>query len=163
MPSHAADELLPIGEVAVRAGIAPSALRFYESEGLISAERSAGGRRLFPRSVLRRLAFVQAAQRVGLTLEEVRAALATLPRERTPTKGDWARLSRGWRDRLDAEIAALVLLRDELDACIGCGCLSLRSCALYNPDDAAGATGPGARYLGATTSAEVLADRRDPG
>ena len=156
MATHDADELLPIGEVAERAGVATSALRFYEEQGLIAAQRTAGGQRVFPRAVLRRLAFIQAAQRVGLSLEEVRTALASLPRERTPTKADWTRVSRGWRDRLDQEIAALVLLRDDLDSCIGCGCLSLRSCALYNPGDAASAAGTGARYLGATTSAEVL-------
>ena len=149
---------LSIGEVASRAGVATSALRYYEERGLIAAERGPDGRRRFHRDVLRRVAFIQAAQRLGLTLEEIAAALATLPGGRTPTKADWSALSRRWRARLDAEIAALERLRDDLDACIGCGCLSLRACALYNPGDAAGATGVGARYLGDTTSAQVLAE-----
>jgi MerR family redox-sensitive transcriptional activator SoxR len=140
-------ELLPIGEVAARSGLAPSALRHYEAEGLITASRTPGGARRFPRSVLRRLAFVRAAQNVGLSLPEIRAALATLPDARTPSARDWARLSAGWRDRLDAQIAALEQLRDGLSSCIGCGCLSLTACALSNPGDAAAAEGPGARRL----------------
>lgn len=152
-------DLMRIGEVAERAGIATSALRYYEEVGLIASGRTPTGQRRYPRDVLRRLAFIQAAQRVGLTLEEIAAALATLPGGRTPTTADWARLSRAWRARLDAEIASLERLRDDLTSCIGCGCLSLRSCALYNPDDAAGrhGTGTGARYLDDLTSAEVLA------
>ncbi len=140
-------ELLAIGEVAARAGLAPSALRHYEAEGLVTATRTPGGARRFPRSVLRRLAFVRAAQNVGLSLPEIREALATLPDGRTPSARDWAQLSGGWRDRLDAQIAALEQLRDGLSACIGCGCLSLTSCALSNPGDAAAAEGPGARRL----------------
>jgi MerR family transcriptional regulator, redox-sensitive transcriptional activator SoxR len=140
-------EPLAIGEVAARAGLAPSALRYYEAEGLITATRTPGGARRYPRSVLRRLAFVRAAQNVGLSLPEIRAALATLPDGRTPSARDWTRLSRGWRDRLDAQIAALEQLRDGLSGCIGCGCLSLTSCALSNPGDAAAAEGPGARRL----------------
>ncbi|MGY1787004.1 redox-sensitive transcriptional activator SoxR [Geodermatophilus sp. SYSU D00698] len=140
-------ELLAIGEVAARSGLAPSALRYYEAEGLIAASRTPGGARRYPRSVLRRLAFVRAAQNVGLSLPEIRGALATLPDGRTPSARDWARLSRGWRDRLDARIAALEQLRDGLSSCIGCGCLSLTSCALSNPGDAAAAEGPGARRL----------------
>jgi MerR family transcriptional regulator, redox-sensitive transcriptional activator SoxR len=140
-------ELLPIGDVARRSGLAASALRYYEREGLIAAVRSAGGRRGFERSVLRRLAFVRAAQSVGLSLDEIRAALATLPSGRTPTKADWAVLSRGWQARLDDQIAALQTLRDGLTSCIGCGCLSLDRCALSNPDDVAGRAGPGARFL----------------
>jgi len=140
-------DLLPIGEVAHRSGVAASALRYYESRGLLGSTRTPGGHRLFHRSVLRRLAFVRAAQNVGLTLEEVAEALATLPSSRTPTKADWARLSRAWQARLDEQIAGLVALRDGLTTCIGCGCLSLRRCALSNPHDEAGATGPGARYL----------------
>ena len=140
-------ELLSIGEVAARAGVAPSALRYYEQQGLVSATRTPGGARRYPRSVLRRLAFVRAAQNVGLSLTEIRAALATLPADRPPTARDWARLSRSWRDRLDEQIAALVQLRDGLTSCIGCGCLSLRRCALSNPGDAAGGAGPGARWL----------------
>lgn len=141
------DDLLTIGEVARRSGVAPSALRYYEARGLLGTTRTAGGHRLFHRGVLRRLAFVRAAQNVGLTLEEVAAALATLPASRTPTKADWARLSRAWQARLDEQIAALEKLRDGLTSCIGCGCLSLRRCALSNPDDELGTAGPGARYL----------------
>jgi MerR family redox-sensitive transcriptional activator SoxR len=142
-----AADLLTIGEVAHRAGIAHSALRYYEREGLISAVRSPGGQRRYPRGVLRRLAFVRAAQNVGLSLEEIRTALATLPEARTPTKADWARLSGSWRSRLDEQINGLIALRDGLSSCIGCGCLSLRRCALSNPDDVVGAAGPGPRFL----------------
>lgn len=138
---------LSIGEVAERTGVATSALRYYEAEGLIRAERSEGGQRRYPREVLRRVAFVRVAQRVGLTLEEIRTALATLPNGRTPTKADWRRLSQGWRPRLDEQIALLASLRDELSECIGCGCLSLQACSLYNADDAARSLGPGPRYL----------------
>jgi MerR family transcriptional regulator, redox-sensitive transcriptional activator SoxR len=140
-------ELLSIGEVSARAGVAPSALRYYEQQGLVVATRTAGGARRYPRSVLRRLAFVRAAQNVGLSLAEVRAALDTLPADRPPTARDWARLSRSWRDRLDEQIAALTQLRDGLTSCIGCGCLSLGRCALSNPGDVAGGSGPGARWL----------------
>ena len=139
---------LTIGQVAARSGIAPSALRYYETQGLVSSTRTGGGARRYPRSVLRRLAFVRAAQNVGLSLAEIRTALATLPSDgRPPTSRDWARLSRAWRDRLDEQIAALVQLRDGLTACIGCGCLSLGRCALSNPGDVAGSDGPGARWL----------------
>ena len=138
---------LPIGELARRAGVAASALRFYEAQGLISGQRSAGGRRQYPRHVLRRVAFIRAAQALGLALDDIRAALATLPEGRTPTRADWARLARGWRPVLDARIAALERLRDRLDGCIGCGCLSLKACALYNPADQAARRGSGARYL----------------
>jgi MerR family transcriptional regulator, redox-sensitive transcriptional activator SoxR len=140
-------EVVPIGEIVARSGFAASALRYYEREGLITSQRSPGGQRQFHRSVLRRLAFIRAAQRVGLSLDEVRAALATLPDSRTPTRADWARLSRSWRSRLDEQIAALEALRDGLDSCIGCGCLSLRRCSLYNPGDQVAAAGPGARLL----------------
>ena len=140
-------DLLTIGEVARRSGFATSALRYYEREGLLTATRTGGGQRRYPRSVLRRLAFVRAAQNVGLSLDEVRAALATLPEGRAPTKTDWRRLSQSWRSRLDEQIAALQDLRDGLTGCIGCGCLSLRTCALSNPQDVAGNEGPGARYL----------------
>ena len=138
---------MTIGQVAARAGVAPSALRWYESQGLLSASRTAGGARRYPRSVLRRLSFIRAAQNVGLSLAEVRAALATLPEGRTPTARDWTRLSAGWRARLDEQIAALTQLRDGLSSCIGCGCLSLDRCALQNPGDVAGREGPGARWL----------------
>jgi MerR family transcriptional regulator, redox-sensitive transcriptional activator SoxR len=143
----ATSELLLIGEVAARSGFAASALRYYEHEGLIASTRSPGGQRQFHRSVLRRLAFVRAAQSVGLSLDEVREALATLPESRTPTRADWARLSRTWRARLDEQIAALEALRDGLASCIGCGCLSLRRCALSNPGDRVADAGPGARFL----------------
>ena len=140
-------ELLTIGQVAARAGFAPSALRYYEEQGLIASTRTAGGARRYGRAVLRRLAFVRAAQNVGLSLAEIRAALATLPDGRPPTARDWARLSAGWRTRLDEQIAALVQLRDGLDSCIGCGCLSLGTCALSNPGDVAASAGSGARWL----------------
>jgi MerR family redox-sensitive transcriptional activator SoxR len=138
---------LAIGEVAGRSGIAPSALRYYEQQGLIAASRTAGGARRYPRSVLRRLAIIRAGRNVGLTLPEIRAALATLPGDRPPTADDWARLSEGWRARLDEQIAALERLRDGLTSCIGCGCLSLGRCALSNPGDMAAGDGPGARWL----------------
>ena len=141
------DDLLSIGEVARRSGLATSALRFYEREGLVVGERTPGGQRRYPRSVLRRLAFIRAAQNVGLSLEEIGRALSSLPHGRNPTAADWARLSRVWRERLDEQIAGLVALRDGLTTCIGCGCLSLRRCALANPGDLAGRSGPGARFL----------------
>ncbi len=138
---------ITIGDVATRAGVAASTLRFYETEGLISGRRSAGGHRQYARDTLRRIAFIRAAQAVGLALPDIRAALATLPDGRTPTKADWSRLARDWGPRLDAQIAALQRLRLKLDSCIGCGCLSMKACALYNPKDAAAARGAGARYL----------------
>ena len=140
-------DLLTVGEVAHRSGFAASALRFYERQGLLHATRTSGGQRRYQRNVLRRLAFIRAARNVGLSLDEVAAALAALPEARTPTKEDWSRLSRSWRLRLDDQIAALSKLRDGLDACIGCGCLSLRTCAFSNPDDAIAVRGPGAGYL----------------
>lgn len=140
-------QLLTVGEAADRSGVATSALRFYESRGLITSERTAGNQRRFPRSTLRRVAFVRAAQAVGLGLDEIGAALEQLPAGRNPTKDDWERLSASWRERLDDRIADLVLLRDELTGCIGCGCLSLESCALFNPEDRASTAGPGPRYL----------------
>ncbi len=136
-----------IGELAARTDVAPSALRFYEAQGLIRSVRTGGGQRRFPREVMRRVAFIRIAQRVGLTLDEIRAALASLPRSRTPTPADWARLSKAWRPRLDEQIAVLIRLRDQLTSCIGCGCLSLKACALYNGDDRAAALGAGPRYL----------------
>jgi len=141
-------DLLSISDVATRSGFAASALRFYETQGLIEAQRSPGGRRSYQRSVLRRLAFIRAASNVGLTLEEIRVELDQLPRSRTPTKADWQRISRHWRTRLDEQLAALQRLRDGLDSCIGCGCLSLRRCAISNPGDIAASDGaPGAAYL----------------
>jgi len=140
-------ESLTIGELSHRSGVATSALRYYETLGLISAERTAGNQRRYHRAELRRVAFVRMAVGVGLTLDQVGAALATLPESRTPTKADWARLSRSWRGHLDERIAELERLRDQLDDCIGCGCLSLRRCRLSNPDDAASRRGTGPRYL----------------
>ena len=147
---------LSIGDLSARSGLAPSALRFYEDQGLITSERTAGGQRRYHREMLRRVAFVRVAQRVGLTLREIGDALATLPASRTPNKADWARLSRTWRPRLDEQIAGLEGLRDELTDCIGCGCLSFRACALYNPGDAAAGLGTGPRYLLGDSSADVI-------
>ena len=147
-------ELTP-GQVAERAGITVSALHFYEREGLVTSVRTSGNQRRYHRDVLRRLAFVRVSQRVGIALADIRAALATLPDGRTPTKADWARLSRGWRDHLDARIDQLQRLRDGLDGCIGCGCLSLRTCTLNNPDDLLAATGPGPRRLLSETASEA--------
>jgi MerR family redox-sensitive transcriptional activator SoxR len=140
-------DLLTIGEVAERSGFAASAIRYYEREGLLEVSRTAGGQRRYPRSVLRRLAFIRAARSIGLSLEDVRAALAELPQSRTPTRADWAHISRAWRRRLDEQIEALVALRDGLDSCIGCGCLSLQRCRLSNPGDVAAYDGAGAQYL----------------
>jgi len=142
-------QLLTVSEVARRSGFAASALRYYEREGLIRATRTGGGQRRFERNVLRRLAFIRAARNVGLSLEEIRVELAELPDLRTPTRADWGRISRSWRRRLDEQIEALQALRDGLQSCIGCGCLSLRSCAMSNPGDvvAAGAEGSGAMFL----------------
>ncbi|WP_262851464.1 redox-sensitive transcriptional activator SoxR [Mumia quercus] len=146
---------LTIGELAERSGVAASGLRYYESLGLITSERTAGNQRRYLRSTLRRVAFVRTASRIGLTLDEIREALATLPDGRTPTKKDWSRLSRAWRPRLDARIAELERLRDELDSCIGCGCLSLQRCGLYNPGDRASRLGPGPRFLEGDTPADA--------
>ena len=138
---------LTIGETAARSGVATSALRFYEAEGLISSARTAGNQRRYERAMLRRIALIQAGKAAGISLEEIRTALNGLPGERTPTKRDWDRLSRRWRDDLDARIATLQALRDRLTGCIGCGCLSLQKCALLNPDDEAAGLGAGAHYL----------------
>ena len=151
-------ETLSIGEVADRTGIAVSALRFYETQGMLTSARSAGGQRRFPRDALRRVAFIRVAQRVGLSLDEIRDALATLPEARTPTTADWARLSRSWKARLEERIHLLEMVRDDLSSCIGCGCLSLSACRLYNPEDRARALGPGPRYLLGDSSADVVPD-----
>jgi MerR family redox-sensitive transcriptional activator SoxR len=143
----AANPLLTVGELAARSGVAVSALHYYETRGLLSAVRSAGNQRRYPRAALRRVAFIRAAQQLGVSLAEIGAALQQLPEQRTPTKADWARLSSHWRARLDERIAALQALRDRLDGCIGCGCLSLRACALYNPQDRCGDSGSGAQRL----------------
>lgn len=142
-----ARDLLTIGEVAQRSGFPPSALRFYEREGLLRTTRTSGGQRRYERSVLRRLAFIRAARTLGVSLEEVREGLDRLPEGRTPNKADWTRLSKAWRGRLDEQIESLVALRDGLDSCIGCGCLSLARCRLSNPGDRVAASGPGARML----------------
>ena len=134
---------LTIGQLAERSGVATSAIRFYESRGLISSERTTGNQRRYAQSTLRRVAFIRTAQRIGLTLVEIGEALATLPDRRTPTKGDWHRLSRDWRPRLDDQIRRIELLRDRLDGCIGCGCLSLRTCTLINSGDWLADQGPG--------------------
>ena len=138
---------ITIGVLAQRAGIPASALRYYEDQGLIRGSRSAGNQRRYPKEVLRRVAFIRIAQSVGLSLEQIRAALATLPEQRTPTVADWARLSRQWQPLIQDRIDALTRMRDQLSACIGCGCLSLKTCRLYNPDDAAARLGTGPRYL----------------
>ena len=155
MTGRTEPEGLTIGEVAERTGVAVSALRFYDAEGFIASTRSAGGQRRFERDVLRRVAFIRVAQTIGLSLDEIRDALATLPSARTPNKADWARLSRAWKPRLDEQIRLLELLRDDLTSCIGCGCLSLHACALYNPGDRAAGLGQGARYLLGDTPADL--------
>jgi MerR family redox-sensitive transcriptional activator SoxR len=138
---------LTIGEVASRSGIAPSALRFYEEEGLIVSRRTTGNQRRYERAVLRRVALIQAGRAAGIPLERIRAALATLPAHRTPTRHDWQRLSRSWRADIDGRIATLEALRNRLTTCIGCGCLSIDACELLNPDDEAAESGSGAHYL----------------
>jgi len=146
-------DLLPIGEVARRSGVASSALRFYEERGLISSKREGTGHRRYPRPVLRRIAFIVFAQRIGLTLEEIGVELAKLPPHHAPTRNDWARLSATWTSRIDDRIAELERLRRGLTECIGCGCLSLDRCRLANPGDRAAALGPGPRYwIGERTS-----------
>lgn len=150
------EDRLAIGEVAARSGLAPSAIRFYEAEGLISAERTPSGRRVFRRHVLRRLAFISSAQRVGLSLRDVAVALEGLPPDRAPTKAEWAKVSRRWRSDLDARIEDLERLRDDLTSCIGCGCLSLQTCRLFNTDDAAASRGAGPRYLLGDDPEEVV-------
>ena len=144
--THDIRELSP-GQLADRAGVAVSALHFYEAEGLIHSRRTSGNQRRYARDTLRRVAFVRASQRVGIPLKAIKAALDTLPENRTPTRVDWARLSRSWREDLDDRIRRLEDLRDQLDGCIGCGCLSIDRCRLYNPDDVRGNEGSGARKL----------------
>jgi len=145
VPKSAA--LLTIGEAARRCGVATSTLRFYEQRGLISSIRNAGNQRRYHRATLRRISVIRVAQTLGLTLEEIAEALATLPDGRTPTKRDWERLSTTWRRQLDSRIATLQRMRENLSSCIGCGCLSLKSCALYNTADRAAKRGAGPRYL----------------
>src|ERR1700760_2465033 len=138
---------LTVGQLADRSGVAVSALHFYESQGLITARRTTGNQRRYPREMLRRVAFIRASQRVGIPLARIRTALATLPQERTPTRRDWARLSAAWREDLDDRIRQLQHLRDRLTGCIGCGCLSISACQLANPGDVLGTEGPGPRKL----------------
>lgn len=153
---------IPIGVLAARSGVSTSALRFYESRGLIQASRNAGNQRRYPRHMLRRVAFIRAAQRVGLSLGEIQAVLATLRTDRAPGKADWVRLTRAWRPRLDARISEMEKLRDELTGCIGCGCLSLRTCRLVNRDDVAAADGPGSYLLAGRGTSGAESDRTGP-
>lgn len=148
------DRLLTIGDLARRTGLSVSAIRFYESRGLVRAVRTGGNQRRFLRSDIRRLSFALIAQQLGLKLTEIEAELATLPLDRAPTQGDWRRISERVRGVLDGKIAVLQRTRDKLDGCIGCGCLSLERCALYNPDDRAALAGPGPRF--------VLSDQASP-
>ncbi|MEV0004495.1 redox-sensitive transcriptional activator SoxR [Micromonospora sp. NPDC050980] len=138
---------LTIGQLADRSGVAPSALRYYERLGLIHAARTGGNQRRYARTELRRVAFIRISQQIGVSLDEIREALDSLPAGRTPTPEDWAALSLAWRDRLDERIRLLGKLRDDLDGCIGCGCLSLQRCTLYNPGDSLAGEGPGARLM----------------
>lgn len=141
------NELLTIGELAARTGLSVSAIRFYEAKGLVAPIRTSGNQRRFLRSDIRRLSFALIAQKLGLTIEEIATELNRLPLGRTPTLADWNRLSRHFRAEIDRRIALLERTREKLDACIGCGCLSLRKCGLYNPDDAARVKGPGPHYV----------------
>jgi MerR family transcriptional regulator, redox-sensitive transcriptional activator SoxR len=154
---------LTVGQLAARSGVAVSALHFYEAKGLIRSRRTAGNQRRYARDVLRRVAFIRVSQRVGMPLAAIRQALAELPDERTPTRDDWARLSASWRAELDARIADLLRLRDELTGCIGCGCLSLQHCRLSNPGDRLGAEGPGPRMFASSLVAPELTRERSPG
>ena len=147
VPNKMPKSELTVGALAARSGLPVSTLHFYEAKGLIQSRRTAGNQRRYPRQVLRRVAVIKIAQRTGIPLAEVRKALAGLPDERTPTAEDWRALSARWRADLDARIARLTRLRDELDGCIGCGCLSLKACPLRNPEDSLGHEGPGARLL----------------
>ncbi|MBQ0929469.1 redox-sensitive transcriptional activator SoxR [Ideonella sp. 4Y16] len=155
MATSPEDGWLTIGELARRAGVAASTLRFYEAEGLIRGGRSSGNQRRYAKDTLRRVAFIRVAQGVGLGLAEVRQALATLPDARTPTAADWKRLSSAWQPLLQARIDALCALRDQLESCIGCGCLSLKACRLYNPGDGAARWGAGPRYLMGNRSSDL--------
>ncbi len=149
-------EWLTIGDLADRSGVATSALRFYETKGLIESRRTDGNQRRYLRATLRRVALIRAGQELGLSLAELADALATLPHDMTPNKRDWERLSHAWRKRLDEQIAELIALRDDLTDCIGCGCLSLKSCAIFNPGDVASSLGAGPRYLLGDSSDEFV-------
>ena len=140
-------ETLPIGDFAARSGVAPSTLRYYEREGLIRSTRTAGNQRRYQRAELRRVAFIRIAQQIGVSLDEIREALAALPENRTPTKADWARLSARWRHRLDERITVLERLRNQLTGCIGCGCLSMQRCKLINPSDRLAVRGTGPQMI----------------
>ena len=153
---------LTIGEVASRSGVAPSALRFYEEEGLLVSRRTTGNQRRYERAVLRRIALIQAGRAAGIPLDRIRAALATLPAHRTPSRRDWERLSRGWREDIDSRIATLEALRNRLTTCIGCGCLSIDACELLNPGDEAAEAGSGPHYL-KRDSRHALKTARAPG
>jgi MerR family redox-sensitive transcriptional activator SoxR len=158
------EQALTVSEVATRAGVSASALRFYERQGLIESERTAGNQRRYHRDVLRRLAFIHVAQRVGLSLEDIGEALKSLPARRTPNQRDWERLSSRWRAELDERVRLLIALRDELTECIGCGCLTLQRCKLYNPEDGARRFGSGPRYLLGDSSLDVIGhEGGDPG
>jgi MerR family redox-sensitive transcriptional activator SoxR len=142
-----ANQVMSIGDLAIRTGLAVSAIRFYETKGLVTPARNTGGQRRYLRSDIRRLSFVQVAQQLGFTIEDIRTALATLPEGRTPTQKDWERISRNFRAKLDDRIARMTRLRDYLDGCIGCGCLSMKKCALVNPADGLKKYGAGARAV----------------
>jgi len=149
-------EAMTIGAVAERTGLAVSAVRFYADEGLIASERASSGHRRFPRSVIRRISFIRICQKLGYSLEEITAQLATLPDGRTPNERDWERLASGFSSDIDQRIAELAKLRDTLSGCIGCGCLSLKHCTIWNPDDGAAALGDGPRYLLGNSSSDVI-------
>jgi MerR family transcriptional regulator, redox-sensitive transcriptional activator SoxR len=142
---------LTVGQVAARSGVAISTVHFYESKGLIRSRRSRGNQRRYTRDVLRRIGFIRVSQRVGISLEDIRSALDELPDNRTPTEEDWARLAKAWREDLDSRIEQLLRLRDNMTDCIGCGCLTIGACRLYNPHDKLGSEGPGPRRLLAET------------
>lgn len=148
-------DLIPIGDLASRTGVAVSAIRFYEAKGLIAALRTSGGQRRFLRADIRRVSFILIAQQLGLSLEEIATELARLPAGRTPNAADWSRISTGLRARIDAQIVALARTRELLDNCIGCGCLSLKNCGLYNREDKAAQRGAGPRYLLGDREAEI--------
>lgn len=142
-----ADDVLTIGQLAARTGLSVSAIRFYEARGLITPFRSAGGQRRFLRADIRRLSFIRIAQRLGLSIEGIANELARLPNQRTPTAADWTRISHALRDQIDGQIAMLTQVRERLNGCIGCGCLSLKKCALYNPQDKMAEAGSGPRHV----------------
>jgi MerR family redox-sensitive transcriptional activator SoxR len=154
-----ANDAISIGDLARRTGVSVSAIRFYEEKGLIEARRTVGGQRRFLRSDIRRISFIRIAQQVGLSIDLIEAELKGLPHGRTPTQADWTRISGHMRRMLDERIAVLTRTRDRLDGCIGCGCLSLRKCALYNPDDSAGRRGAGPRYVIGDKPPDPVANR----